>query len=164
MLVGDDSRTLTEDPVTEPTRSIEDVCPSRRSVFRGLLALGGVVLVPGVLTACSSSPGTADGSGGGGGGGSIPAGDVTVGHAVVVEVGGESVVVAQPTEGDYVAWSANCTHQGTVVDAGSDLVLTCPNHGSRFDAADNAAVINGPATSPLRPVDVALQGDQLVIG
>ncbi len=147
--------------MTEPARSIEDLCPSRRTVFRGLLALGGVALVPGVLTACSSAEGGGDA---GGAGSSIPAADVAVGHAVVVQAGGKSVVVAQPTEGEFVAWSANCTHQGTVVDAGDDLVLTCPNHGSRFDAGDDASVINGPATSPLPKVDVALDGDQLVIG
>ena len=153
--------------MTEPVRSLDDICPSRREVFRGLLALGGVALVPGVITACSSGDGgsgSEDTGGEGGGTGSISAADVAVGSAVVVEVGGESVVVAQPTEGEYVAFSATCTHQGTTVEAGDGLELTCPNHGSRFDAGDGGAVLNGPATSPLRSVDVALEGDQLVIG
>lgn len=153
--------------MTDLAHSLDDVCPSRRAVFRGLFALGGVALVPGVITACSSDGGgggTDDALGDGGGGGSISASDVAVGNAVVVDVGGESVVVAQPTEGEFVAFSATCTHQGTTVGVSDGLELTCPNHGSRFDAGDGAAVINGPATSPLRSVPVALEGDQLVIG
>jgi Rieske Fe-S protein len=152
--------------VTEPARTLDDICPSRRAVFQGLLALGGVALVPGVLTACSSGDGGGSGSddsAGEGGGGSIPAADVAVGTAVVVELGGEKVVVAQPTEGEYAAFSAKCTHEGTDVEAGDGLQLTCPNHGSQYDAADGAAVLKGPATSPLRALDVKLDGDQLVI-
>ena len=153
--------------MTQPTRSLDDICASRRELLRGLVALGGVALAPGIITACSSGDRGSDDQTqgeGGSGGGSINAADVAVGSAVVVEVGGESVVVAQPAEGEYVAFSATCTHQGTTVEAGGGLELTCPNHGSRFDAADGAAVLNGPATSPLRSVDVALEGDQLVIG
>lgn len=151
--------------MTEPARSLDDICPSRRTVFQGLLALGGVALVPGVLTACSSGDG-ASGSGettSESGGGSIPAADVAVGTAVVVELGGQRVVVAQPNEGEYVAFSARCTHEGTDVEARDGLELTCPNHGSKYDAADGAAVLQGPATSPLRALDVTLDGEQLVI-
>jgi Rieske Fe-S protein len=60
-----------------------------------------------------------------------------------------------------VAFSATCTHQGTTVGAGEGLTLTCPNHGSQFDASDGS-VVNGPATSALPAVQVVLEGDQLV--
>jgi cytochrome b6-f complex iron-sulfur subunit len=165
-----------------PTRDLDDWCPSRRTVMRGLLAIGGVTLVPGLLTACSSDGegstegsggGSSEGSGGGSGDGSaeggaqggstIPAADVAVGTAVVVQVGDGSYVVAQPSEGEFVAFDARCTHQGTTVQAADGLTLTCPNHGSRFDAAADAAVLTGPATQPLVPVQVALEGDQLVL-
>ena len=152
--------------MTEPARTLDDICPSRRTVFQGLLALGGVALVPGVITACSSGGGESgsDDTGdeeGGGITGEISAADVAVGTAVVVELGDDKVVVAQPTEGEYVAFSAVCTHEGTDVEAGDGMQLTCPNHGSQYDAADGAAVLKGPATSPLRALDVALEGDQL---
>lgn len=156
-----------------PARDLDDWCPSRRSVMRGLMGIGGVVLVPGLLTACSSGEDTVDDTrstdtGGGtdsaGAGGTIPAADVAVGTAVVVRVGDQSVVVAQPAEGEFVAFDASCTHQGTIVEAGDGLTLTCPNHGSRFDAAADAAVLNGPATQPLAAVDVTLDGEQLVLG
>lgn len=147
-----------------PNRSLDDLCPSRRTVVRTLLAIGGAVLVPGVVTACSSGGDDASTDQAAGAGGSVSASEVSVGTAVVVDVNGDRVVVAQPTEGDFVAFSARCTHQGTAVEAGDGLVLTCPNHGSVFDAADGGAVLKGPATSALQPVAVSQQGDQLVLG
>ena len=147
-----------------PNRSLDDLCPSRRAVVRTLLAIGGAVLVPGVVTACSSGDDDASTDQAAGPGRSVSAADVAVGTAVVVDVDGERVVVAQPAEGDFVAFSARCTHQGTPVEAGDGLVLTCPNHGSAFDAGDGGAVLKGPATSPLQPVAVTQQGDQLVLG
>lgn len=148
-------------------RETEDLCPSRRAVLRSLAAMGSVVLVPGVLVACSSggaevaTNGDGASAGNGAGGASVPASEVPVGQARVVDAGGERVVVAQPAEGEFVAFSSICTHQGTQVEAGDGLTLTCPNHGSQFDAADGA-VLRGPATRPLPSVEVTLEGDQLV--
>jgi Rieske Fe-S protein len=147
----------------------DDVCPSRRTVLRGVAALG-VVLAPGVLVACS-----ADGGSGGQGGspsaggstaasGTVPAADVPVGQARIVEAGGQRLVVAQPTPGSYVAFSSICTHQGGAVEPEKGLVLRCPLHGSRFDAGHDGAVVNGPATEPLPSVPVRVDGDQLVLG
>lgn len=143
----------------------DDPCPSRRSVLRGIGALG-VVLVPGLLAACSDG-GSADGAGGGTTsetGASVPVSEVPVGQARVVDAGGSRVVLAQPSEGEFVAFSARCTHQGTNVDAAEGLVLLCPNHGSRFDAGDGGAVVNGPATAPLEELSVTREGDRLVLG
>ena len=89
--------------------------------------------------------------------------DVAVGTAVVVAVGEANYVVAQPAEGEFVAFDATCTHQGTTVEARDGLTLTCPNHGSQFDAAADGAVVTGPATAPLNAVDVTVDGDQLVL-
>ncbi len=153
-----------------PARDLDDWCPSRRSVMRGLMSIGGVVLVPGLLTACSSgeeSAGTDTSTGEGSGaasGSTIAAADVAVGTAVVVKVGDANYVVAQPNEGEFVAFDAACTHQGTTVEAGDGLTLVCPNHGSEFDAAADAGVLKGPATQPLAAVDVTVDGDQLVLG
>lgn len=162
-------------PTDAPRGTLDDWCPSRRTVMRTLATLGGVTLVPGLLVACSSDDGgsgttgggsdTGDGgSAGGSSGSTIAASDVAVGTAVVVQVDGASYVVAQPAEGEFVAYDARCTHQGTTVEAGEGTTLVCPNHGSEFDAADGGAVLQGPATSALAAVDVTLEGDQLVIG
>jgi Rieske Fe-S protein len=94
----------------------------------------------------------------------VPASEVPVGQARVVDAGGQRVVVAQPAEGEFVAFSSSCTHQGTTVQSGDGLVLTCPNHGSRFDAGDGGAVVAGPATEPLPSVAVTVEGSDLVLG
>jgi nitrite reductase/ring-hydroxylating ferredoxin subunit len=142
---------------------IDDLCPSRRSVLKGVAALG-VVLAPGVLTACSSSSGgstpelTANGSG------QLPASEVPVGKARIAQVGDQRLVVAQPSQGTFVAFSSICTHQGGHVNANDDLIVTCPLHGSRFDAGHEGKVVNGPAQAPLPPVSVRQQGADLVFG
>lgn len=144
-----------------------EICPSRRTVLRGVASLG-VVPAPGLLAACSgdgssgAATGGADGSGGAGA--RVPVADVPVGQARVVQAGDQRVVVAQPTDGEFVAFSASCTHQGTTVAPEDGLVLLCPNHGSRFDAGDAGAVLNGPATDPLPAVPVAVEGGELVLG
>ncbi|MDE0423009.1 MAG: ubiquinol-cytochrome c reductase iron-sulfur subunit [Gammaproteobacteria bacterium] len=57
-----------------------------------------------------------------------------------------------------VVYSAACTHTGCEVngwnaDAGR---LVCPCHGSEFDVADAARVVNGPAPKPLAMLKVEL--------
>ena len=58
-----------------PTRDLDDWCPSRRTVMRSLVAIGGVTLVPGLLTACAS------GDDGSSGAGSEPDGGSSAGSA-----------------------------------------------------------------------------------
>ncbi|MFP5334685.1 MAG: ubiquinol-cytochrome c reductase iron-sulfur subunit [Actinomycetes bacterium] len=145
----------------DPTAGAAELCPSRRTVLRGVAALG-VVLAPGLLAACSDGGSTAAGTADAGA--RVPVADVPVGQARVVQAGDQRVVVAQPTDGEFVAFSASCTHQGTTVAPEDGLVLRCPNHGSRFDAGDGGAVVNGPATAPLPAVTVTVEGDELVLG
>ena len=58
------------------------------------------------------------------------------------------IIVAQTKTGEYVAVSANCTHQGTQLTFRSaDNQFYCPLHLSRFDTTGK--VVNGPATAPL---------------
>ena len=70
-----------------------------------------------------------------------------------VEVGGQPVLVYRLGEA-IVAISNRCTHAGMVLDRapvqalGSDAILTCPAHGSRFGLRDGT-VRRGPATQPL---------------
>ena len=76
----------------------------------------------------------------------IQTADVPVGGGMVVEA--LKVVVTQPTDGDYKAFSAVCTHQGCLVDSVENGVIGCPCHGSQFDIA-TGDVVQGPATKPL---------------
>lgn len=84
----------------------------------------------------------------------VPLADVPVGEAVSVDGPGGPLVVARLVEGDVVAFSAICTHQGCTVAPDGDR-LRCPCHGSVFDAATGGN-LEGPATRPLPriPVDV----------
>jgi Rieske Fe-S protein len=86
---------------------------------------------------------------------------VPVGGVVsVTGPGGGPAVVAQPTAGTAVAFSAVCTHLGcTVAPAGNEL--HCPCHGSRYDAF-TGQVIRGPAPLPLPSIPVTVQGGEVV--
>lgn len=132
-----------------------DFRPTRRIVFHGLGALG----VAAVLAGCGGD----GGSSGGGSGGAAPEAGAVLATASEVPVGGgmvvDNVVITQPTEGEFKAFSAICTHQGTTVEASADGIV-CPNHGSTFSVEDGAAT-QGPATVPLEelPIDVADNGD-----
>lgn len=87
--------------------------------------------------------------------------DVPVGGAVSAEdAEGNPVIVAQPNEGEAVAFSAICTHKGCTV-APKDSALACPCHGSTFDAATGENT-GGPAPSPLEEVGVEVVDGNVV--
>ena len=96
------------------------------------------------------------GGGSGSGGGADPVArvdDLPDGGGVVL--GDQHVVLVR--EGDQVhGLSATCTHQGCTVSDVADGRITCPCHGSVFDAA-TGAVVTGPASSPLPEVAVEVR-------
>ncbi|WP_240506284.1 Rieske (2Fe-2S) protein [Thermoactinospora rubra] len=72
------------------------------------------------------------------------------------------IVVTQPTAGVYKAFSAACPHKGCAVGSPRDGVMTCPCHGSQFDAATGKC-LKGPADAPLPAYSVKVEGDGIVI-
>ena len=88
---------------------------------------------------------------------------VPVGGALAAtDANGKPIIIAQPTAGKAVAFSAICTHMGcTVAVKGAEL--DCPCHGSKYNAL-TGAVINGPAPSPLPTVAVEVQNGNVVAG
>ncbi|WP_049564254.1 Rieske (2Fe-2S) protein [Nonomuraea sp. SBT364] len=86
--------------------------------------------------------------------------DVPVGGGTVVSKW--KIVVTQPSEGVFKAFSAACPHRGCAVGAPEDNVMRCPCHGSEF-AADTGAVLTGPAQGPLTPYPVKVEGDGIVM-
>lgn len=149
--------------------------PTRRHVLAGAAgAAAGACLLAACGSAADDAPaeggGTADDAGTEGGAGAEGSGasgaltalaDVPVGSAVLVTTAaGLKVLVAQPAEGEVVAYSAICTHQGcTVAPDGAELV--CPCHGSVFDVASGEA-LQGPATEPLAPFGVRVEGGDVL--
>lgn len=74
---------------------------------------------------------------------------------------GQPAVLVHLEGGDFVAYSAVCTHRQCTVGY-SDGQLACPCHGSVFDPANGAAVVNGPANQPLPEIPVEVQNGQVV--
>jgi len=132
---------------------------SRRTVTG--LATAGLGLP--LLAACGGDADSASDPGAGDGGGSG-----TLGSTADIEVGGgtifadDNVVVTQPTEGEFKAFSSTCTHQGCSVESVSDGTIHCPCHNSLFSIEDGS-VQGGPATSPLPEVAISIEGGSIVL-
>lgn len=77
----------------------------------------------------------------------------------------EPILIIRISEGQFVAYSALCTHKGVEVKLPKDGEIVCPNHGSRF-RAENGKVIEGKAIEPLQKFNVAfdLESNMLKIG
>ncbi|CAM5700169.1 MULTISPECIES: Rieske (2Fe-2S) protein [Streptomyces] len=133
------------------------------------------VLAAGAAGAAALATGC--GSSDGGGDGTSPApsapGDATDGAELArtadIPVGGgtvfkeRKVVVTQPTEGEFKAFSAVCTHASCLVSTVRDGTINCPCHGSRFSITD-AAVEAGPATRPLPAEQISVSGGAIRLG
>ena len=102
------------------------------------------------LAACGGGATGGDQGGGGsedsraggeaqGGGGAAIAKESAVapGSAVAFKNGGQDAVLVHLESGDFVAYSAVCTHQACTV-AYQNGKLACPCHGSAFDPANGA--------------------------
>ena len=72
------------------------------------------------------------------------------------------VVVTQPTQGTFKAFSATCTHQGCTVNKVAGGTINCPCHGSKFAIADGS-VVHGPAQRPLEERQITASGDELLL-
>lgn len=129
---------------------------SRRIVFQGMGALGTAA----ALAACGSDGGDDSGDAPDPGAGTdlAAASEVPVGGGLVLT--DQQIVITQPTEGDFKAFSAVCTHQKcTVADVDESINCTC--HGSRFSVQDGS-VESGPAPSALEAIDITVEGDRIV--
>ncbi|MFI6939681.1 Rieske (2Fe-2S) protein [Streptomyces sp. NPDC050418] len=84
--------------------------------------------------------------------------DIEVGGGKVFEA--QKVVVTQPTEGDFKAFSAVCTHSGCTVASVADGTINCPCHGSKY-RIDDASVAGGPAPRALDARRITVSGDSI---
>ena len=86
--------------------------------------------------------------------------DIPVGGGKVY--GEDKVVVTQPAQGEFKAFTAVCPHQGCSVDKVQNGLIRCPCHGSEFKAEDGS-VQKGPAQTPLKEYPVQVKGDGIVV-
>lgn len=149
---------------------------------RTLLAGAGAVGVSVVLAACGTgdddaldpsadSTPSAGGAPATGGSASAPAanggGDALAKKSEIPVGGGkiiqdQQIVVTQPTEGEFKAFSAICTHQKCPVTSVDGGTINCSCHGSKFAVADGS-VKTGPATKKLAEKKVKVDGDNIVL-
>ncbi|HEV2254158.1 MAG TPA: Rieske (2Fe-2S) protein [Streptosporangiaceae bacterium] len=149
---------------------------SRRAVLAGagaacVAALSGCTAynankggLAGAPPAQNSPAASAGSSGTGVGNGNAPdvlasTSDVPVGGGKILT--DKKIVITQPQAGTFDAFTAVCTHQGCIVTTVSGGTINCPCHGSKFSIA-NGSVVNGPATSPLAPVSIKVQGTSII--
>ena len=134
---------------------------SRRVMLRGATVSG--VVLP-LLAACGEGGGgdtsssqnsdsAGEASSGGSGGTTVAAADVPVGSGVILKE--KKVVVTQPTEGDFKAFTAVCTHQGCVVAEVVDKKIHCNCHGSEFSIEDGKNVTGPNDTAAGSVADLA---------
>lgn len=129
---------------------------SRRIVFSGLGAIG----VAAALAGCGGGD-SEEGSDP-----SVESGaelaattEVPVGGGIVLTE--ERIVVTQPTEGEFRAFTAVCTHQSLLVTSVADGTIKCDNHGSSY-SAETGEVAGGPAPSRLAAVEIKIEGDRIL--
>ncbi len=152
--------------------------PSRRDFIRGSLsgaagALGLVfvmallrrgdeaVTAPSGSTATSATPATSGATATGGSAstsGAIAQVSVVPANSAsqfTIPSNSDPGVLVHLSNGQFVAFDATCTHAGCPVQYDpSSQMLICPCHGAAFDPAQAAAVVQGPAVTPLASVPI----------
>lgn len=102
----------------------------------------------------------------------VPTAPVNVDFTVDISTGALSVnggfiisndiIIARTNSGSFLAVSAACTHQGTIVNyVGGSNNFVCPNHGAEYNNDGN--VTKGPATKNLTKYNTTLSGTSLHI-
>lgn len=147
---------------------------TRRRALTGAAGVG--VALP-VLAACGGDDGPSTASdpaastpeqGGASSSAGEPGGEALA-ATTDIEVGGgaiypdEEVVVTQPSEGEFKAFSIVCTHQGCAVSEVSEEGIVCPCHNSVFSISDGSPQ-GGPATVPLEERAITVEGGRITLG
>ncbi|SDR94327.1 Ferredoxin subunit of nitrite reductase or a ring-hydroxylating dioxygenase [Nocardioides scoriae] len=148
-----------------PTAATQASGPRRRTTSRRALVGGALGLGVGVpLVAACGSDDEASGSGSGtsttSSGPVTTTSDVPVGGGVILAA--EKIVVTQPTESEFKAFSAVCPHQKCLVSKIEGEDIDCECHGSKFSITDGS-VVNGPAEQPLSALTVKVDGQDISV-
>jgi Rieske Fe-S protein len=168
--------------MTEHQTTTEGTPTSRRALLIGAGGLGATVALAACGTGNDDDPGTGganapvgDGQTGGtdsgqtsgtdggdpaAGGDGLTTSQVPVGGGIILAAQG--VVVTQPTEGDFKAFSNLCTHQNCPVANLDGGTINCTCHFSSFSIEDGS-VLSGPAPAPLEEKSVSVDGETITV-
>jgi Rieske Fe-S protein len=156
----------TQDSQLSPSRRL---LPSRRALLAGA-GVTCAAMLAGCTTQDASSGGVTPGASSTAAsiGGSAPAATALTATSQVPDGGGkiidaERIVITQPQSGSFKAFSAICTHEGCFVNRVSNGTIDCPCHGSKFSIKDGS-VVQGPATRPLAPIAINVEGTSIFLG
>jgi Rieske Fe-S protein len=83
---------------------------------------------------------------------------VPVGSGIIVD----DVVLTQPVAGEFKGFSNICTHTGCTLNEVADGTINCPCHGSKFNL--DGTVARGPASRPLDPAAIVVEGNSILAG
>lgn len=141
---------------------------ARRTVLMGVGAVGFGAVLAGCggdeekpeATSTTGEPPAASPTGGGDGDALAKTSDIPVGGGKVFPE--QKVVVTQPTEGEFKAFDAACTHKGCAVKDITDGMINCHCHGSKFAMADGSPKA-GPAKTPLASKQITVTGDSITL-
>lgn len=146
---GDSAPRRRVTPTSDPAPGLR-----RRTVLGGAAALS--VGAP-LLAACGSDGADSEARLPDAGTVLITAAEVPVGGGIILTDHG--LVVTQPEEGTFKAFSSTCTHQGCEVTEVTETI-DCACHISKFSLFDGSPQ-SGPATSPLPETSVTVDGDDI---
>ncbi|MBV2365680.1 Rieske (2Fe-2S) protein [Streptomonospora sp. NEAU-YY374] len=85
--------------------------------------------------------------------------EVPVGGGTIVIDG--KMVLTQPAEGDFKAFSAVCTHAGCTIQE-VERTIHCLCHGSEFDVS-TGDVLKGPAVEALRELPITVANGEITL-
>jgi len=85
----------------------------------------------------------------------------TVGGAATVTASTGTYLVARTAQSAFTAVTAVCTHEVCAVSGFANSLYVCPCHGSEFSTS--GAVVQGPASSPLRQFPATFAGNVVTI-
>lgn len=156
-----------QEPAVESHQEVAEGTSAGFTRRKAILGAGGVGAGTILLSACGGSDSNATLTESDGGPSEptdmAAVGDVPVGGVIQATAKGSVVMISQPTEGVFHAFSSVCTHQGCQLKALKDKSISCPCHSSVFSLEDGA-VMGGPAETPLAEFPVEVKDGRIWVG
>lgn len=80
----------------------------------------------------------------------------------IIKFGNKPVIVIRKKNGDYIAFSAECTHLDCIVQYRKDYgQIYCACHNGRYDL--NGRVASGPPPAPLKKYGIAIKDNEVIV-